>query len=241
MKNYHNNLIKSGALVALIGYILSGPVAFMVTSLVKPQPSWVSSAVYAENYHVVQDIPFYFGFLLIAGMLMLSVAYFLEWLSNPSGTGFGIVMALCCMLVFSALITFNYICQTTFVHNMALHYKPEFDSSISAFSMSNPLSFCWANEMWGYAFLGISNWLTAKYYKDKNKIIYLLMSMNGIVSIISVIWTIIDVNWVMTTLGLACYFIWNLLMITMMLLVYKDAKQKSFAKPLILEKEAQIA
>jgi hypothetical protein len=36
---------------------------------------------------------------------------------------------------------------------MALFYKPEYDAAISAFSMSNPMSFCRANEMWGYAIL----------------------------------------------------------------------------------------
>ena len=57
-----NNLISIGSLVALVGFILSGPVAFAIMRIVRPQPTWVSSSVFVENYHIIQDIPYYFGF-----------------------------------------------------------------------------------------------------------------------------------------------------------------------------------
>jgi hypothetical protein len=75
----YNRLISLGALVALIGYIMSGPVAFAIVNLVKPQPSWISPAVFAENYSTIQDLPFYFGFFLIGGMLMLAVGHYLNF------------------------------------------------------------------------------------------------------------------------------------------------------------------
>lgn len=40
----YNKLISLGALVALVGYIMSGPVAFVIVRLIKPQPPWVSNA-----------------------------------------------------------------------------------------------------------------------------------------------------------------------------------------------------
>lgn len=220
----YNKLISLGALVALIGYIMSGPVAFVIVNLLEPQPAWVSPAVFAENYSTIQDLPFYFGFLLIGGMLMLVSGHYLDIKKDNIAKKFYLLIALGCTIVFCTLISFNYISQTTFVRNLALNYKPEYDSAISTFSMSNPMSFCWANEMWGYAFLGIATWMLAGYYHDKNNFIRALLITNGIVSLISAIWTIVDVSWVMTTAGLISYFTWNVLMIVLMIMIYRDAK-----------------
>lgn len=231
MKGQYNKLISLGAIVALTGYILSGPVAFVVVNLIKPQPAWVSAAVFAEHYSTLQDLPYYFGFLLIGGMLMLVAGHYLNFKEEDVKKKFHLLIAFGWTIVFCTLIAFNYICQTTFVHNLALHYpqdalhKPAYDASIAAFSMSNPLSFCWANEMWGYAFLGIANWLMAGYYRDKNNFIRGLLITNGIVSLVSAVMTIIHVNWVMTTAGLVAYFAWNVLMIVMMLKIYVYSKK----------------
>lgn len=222
----YNKLISLGALVALIGYVLSGPVAFLIVRLWKPQPAWVSAAVFAKNYSAIQDLPYYFGFLLIGGMLMLVAGHYLNFKEDDDETKFHLLVSLGWAIVFCTLISFNYICQTTFVRNLALHYQPEHDAAISAFSMSNPLSFCWANEMWGYAFLGIATLLMAGYYRGKNNVIRALLITNGIVSVGSAVWTIIDVNWVMTTAGLIAYFVWNILMIVLMILIYFYAKKQ---------------
>lgn len=222
------DLISLGSLIALAGYVLSGPVAFIIVQAVKPQPRWSSAPIFAEHYHAIQDLPYYFGFLLIGGMLMVSVAHYLNFKESENFlTKFHLLVALGWTVVFCASISFNYICQTTFVRNLALHYKPEHDFAIATFSMANPLSFCWANEMWGYGFLGISTLLTAGYYTERNKFIKGLMIANGIVSICSVIWTIIDINWVMTTVGLICYFIWNVLMIVMMAMIYFNSRNRT--------------
>jgi hypothetical protein len=224
MKVNYRKLISMGALIALGGYIMSGPVAFVIVNLLKPQPAWVSPAVFAEHYSTLQDLPFYFGFLLIGGMLMLVAGHYLDFREDDDKKKFHLLVALGWTVVFCTLISFNYICQTTFVHNLALHYKPEYDSAISTFSMSNPMSFCWANEMWGYAFMGIATWLMAGYYRNKNNFIRTLLIANGIVSLLSAILTIINVSWVMTTIGLVSYFVWNVLMIVMMIMIYRYSK-----------------
>ncbi len=223
MKLKYNNLISLGALVALAGYILSGPVAFLVVHLVKPQPAWVSPAVFAQNYNTIQDIPFYFGFVLIGGMLMLATGHYLNYPGENEAVKFHLLVSVGWTIAFFTLIAFNYICQTTFVHNLALRYRPEYDSAISTFSMSNPMSFCWANEMWGYAFLGIATCLMAGYYRGKNSFIRILLIANGIVSVASAVWTIVDVGWVMGVAGLASYFIWNILMIVLMISIYRHS------------------
>jgi hypothetical protein len=216
----YNKLISWSAVVALTGFIMSGPVAFIIVKLLKPQPSWTSAAVFAANYNIIQDLPYYFGFFLIGGMLMLVAGHYLNGKANDDKIQFQLLLAFACTIIFCAMISFNYICQTTFVRNLALYYRQEHDAAISMFSMSNPMSFCWANEIWGYAVLGIATWLLAGYYRNKSNFTRALLIANGIISIISVIWMIIDVNWVMTTAGLISYFLWNLLMIILMISIY---------------------
>ena len=143
-----------------------------------------------------------------------------------------LLIALGWTIVFCTLVSFNYICQISFVRNLTLNYKQEHDAAIAAFSMANPLSFCWANEMWGYAFLGISTWLTASYYANRNNLIRILMIANGIVSLGSAISTNVNIRWVMTTAGITAYFLWNVLMIFIMVAIYRDnrnSRQSSFA------------
>ena len=167
----YERLISTGAIVALAGFILSGPVEFMLVKVVKPQPQWVSPAVFAQHYHFVQDVPYYFGFLLIAGMLMISTGYYLNFKSNDANGKFMVLLGLIFSIVFSGLISFNYICQTTFVRKLAINYRSEHDPAIYTFSMANTLSLSWAIEMWRYAFLGLSTALSSTYYKDRNNLI----------------------------------------------------------------------
>ncbi|MFZ1676226.1 MAG: hypothetical protein WBP41_02965 [Saprospiraceae bacterium] len=225
--NNHNKLISLGALVGLVGFVLSGPLGFLLVNSISPQPAWVSPAVFANHYSVIQDLPFYFGFFLIGGMLMLVAGHYLNYKEDNALTKFHLLVSFGWTIVFCALISFNYICQTTFVHNLVLHYKPEYDSAIAMFSMSNPMSFCWANEMWGYALLGIATLLMAGYYRNRNNVIRGLLIANGVVSLMSALWTIVDVNWVLSPYGLIAYFAWNILMIVMMILIYNHSKPAS--------------
>ena len=158
---------------------------------------------------------------------MIVAGHYLSYKEENEEKKFHLLLSLAWTTIFAVLISFNYICQTTFVHNLAVHYKPEYDSAISIFSMSNPLSFCWANEMWGYAFLGIATLLMSGYYRDKNNLIRLLLIVNGIVSLMSAIWTIVDVSWLMTTAGLISYFAWNVLMIVLMIMIYNYSKKQA--------------
>jgi len=222
----YKKLIATGTITALAGFLLSGPIAFIIVNLIQPQPAWVSPEVFVEHYSIVQDLPYYFGFLLIGGMLMIAAGIYLDYKETDQKTKFLLLVAFGCTSVFCTLISFNYICQTTFVHNLATHYTPENNFAISTFSMTNPLSFCWANEMWGYGILGIVTILISGYYRQRNRIIYRLLYINGIGSLASVAWVIIDVNWVMTSGGLISYFAWNVLMIVLILMMYRDTQKK---------------
>jgi hypothetical protein len=221
----YNKLISLGSLIALIGYITSGPVGFLIVSAVKPQPAWTSASVFAENYHIIQDLPFYFGFLLIGGMLMLAVGHYLNYKEDDPQKKFHLLVALGWTIAFFTLISLNYISQTTFVRHLALHYKPEYDPAIATFSMANPMSFCWANEIWGYGFLGVATWLMAGYYSGRNNLIRSLLIANGAVSVATVAFTIVDMKWLLTSIGLGGYFIWNVLMIVLMILIFNNSRK----------------
>jgi hypothetical protein len=93
--------------------------------------------------------------------------------------------------------------------------------------MANPSSFCWANEMWGYGFLGVATWLMSVYYVNRQRWIQYLLIANGVISIIGVAWTIKDIFWVLTTTGLVAYAIWNILMIVLTILIWMHAKKQT--------------
>jgi hypothetical protein len=93
--------------------------------------------------------------------------------------------------------------------------------------MSNPLSLCWAIEMWGYGLLGIGTWLMAACYSGRNAWIEKLLIVNGGVSVIGAIWVSIDISWVMTPIGLIAYLGWNVLMMVVLVLMYRDSKKLS--------------
>jgi hypothetical protein len=227
MNKYHNKLISSGAIVALVGFITSGPLGLMLVKLTKPQPLWVSAPVFAANYHFVQDIPYYFGFLLIGGMLMVASGHYLDCTAENKKVKFNLLLSLSLTTAFAVLIFFNYICQTTFIRHLAINNTAQNDSIIATFSMANPMSLSWAIEMWGYGVLGVATWLVAEYYKEKNNIISWLLILNGIVSTATIVFTILDINWVLTTIGLIAYMFWNALMIVLMIMIYRYNKSNT--------------
>ena len=108
--NKSNNLISVGAMVALVGFLLSGPASFVIVRIVRPRPTWVSPTVFVDNYHIIQDIPYYFGFLLIGGMLMVAAGHYLSKTGKSEPIKrFPLLIALGCTIVFCSLVSFNYI------------------------------------------------------------------------------------------------------------------------------------
>lgn len=224
--NYHK-LISRSALIALTGYLLSGPVGFLTLQLLKPQPAWISPMIFARNYHFIQDLPYYFGLLLIGGMVMLSVAHYLQCKDHDATKKFSVLVSLILTIIFATLILFNYICQTTFVRHLALHYDPANDPAMATFSMANPISLSWSVEMWGYGLLGVATWLLATCYHKRNEVIRYLLITNGCMSLAGVVLTVADSSWVLTAAGLIAYVFWNMLMIVLMILIYRHARKQA--------------
>lgn len=224
MPQQQNNLIPAGALIALAGYALSGPLSVGLSQWLHPQPAWTSAQAFVEHFHPIQNLTYYFGFFLLGGMLMLMAGHYLRAgeRSRPA-----LLVALLLSAAFTALVCFNYIVQTTFVSNLARYYRPEFDTAIAVFSMVNPMSLCWGIEMWGYALLGIATWLLAADYRDRNPVIRSLLVLNGWMSVAGALLTARDIAWVLTTGGLIAYTLWNVLMMALMVLIYRDAKREA--------------
>jgi len=230
MKPEGNSLISVGVIVALTGFSFSGPLGFLIVQVSGPQPAWVSPEVFAQNYKVSQNIPYYAGFLLVAGMLLLSAGHYISLTGENAKDRLNVLLSVLWTCIFSALISFNYICQVSFIHHLALQYKPEYDDAISTYSMSNPISLCWATEMWGYGMLGVATWMLSAFYRSKNRVICLLLILNGILSVACIAVTIIDTGWLLKGAGLIAYFTWNALMIIVLILIYRYSKQRSVSK-----------
>ena len=226
--NDKRSLISLGSMAALVGFILSGPVGFIIVQFTKPQPAWTSVDKFVAHYNSLQNIPYYFGFILVGGMLLLAVAHYLNSDNESTVDRMHVVLSLLWTTIFAALVFFNYICQIAFIHHLATDYKPENATVIFTLSMANPASLSWAIEMWGYAILGVATWLLSAYYREKNKTIYFLLIANGIISILSAAVFVYNGKWQVTSIGLASYFFWNMLMIGLLILIYRHSKKRTF-------------
>ncbi|MBN1181125.1 MAG: hypothetical protein JXB49_02485 [Bacteroidales bacterium] len=209
MKEINNNKIYrlgiTGAILIMLGTIF--PSLFAIF-LQPKQPAWESAQVFVKHYHELQSLPIYFGFFLIGGSLILLATIFL--LSKAKlypllGLIFGIVGA--------AVVSLNYIIQTTFIPAVVTEYTESHAVIIEAFAMGNPTSFAWAAEMWGYGFIGLATWFAASFFGNKGieKTAKVLFILNGILSIAGALYTAFNLGWVLTVPGYVSFGLWNLL------------------------------
>ncbi|MBN2544166.1 MAG: hypothetical protein JXB50_00115 [Spirochaetes bacterium] len=194
-----------GSILIMLGTIFPS----LFTIVLQPkQPSWYSVDVFVQHFHGIQGLPFYFGFLLIGGSLMLLTAMYLL-ASSPSRPLVGLIFG----IVGSAIICINYIIQTTYIPAVVAGYTPDHAVILEVFSMANPASLAWAFEMWGYGFLGLGTWLAASFFGTTGieKFAKVLFILNGILSLIGAMWTALDLGWVLTPPGYISFGLWNLL------------------------------
>jgi hypothetical protein len=67
---------NTGAWLNIAGLILSGPLGLALVSIVHPSPSWQGAATYAYNFHWIQTVPFFGGFALIVGYVLMFAAIY---------------------------------------------------------------------------------------------------------------------------------------------------------------------
>ena len=204
-----------GSLAVFAGILLSGPLSMWLVSATHPQPAWQNADAFFTHYHSMQALPYYFGFLIIAGFVVLIAA--LHRTAREQDR-LHTLLAVIFTTVFAALISLNYIFQTTFVPALVGTRDP----LSAAFTMANPRSLGWALEMWGYGMLGVGTWFAARAFHGSKleRVTGVLFMLNGILSIITALWTAIDIGWVLTVPGLIGFVIWNLLILVMSALAW---------------------
>lgn len=221
-----------GAIATIVGILFSGPFGLLLVNTVQAQPPWQGAALFVENYHPIQTFPFFVGFVLVSGYVLLIAAICLgaDERSRPSA-----LVAVMFASAFAALIFFNYILQTTFVPSLVAEYTPANDAVIGAATMANPSSLGWAIEMWGYNFLGFATAFAAPAFRRNplERIAAVLFILNGIVSLVAAVATSVDSGWVLTAGGLVGYGAWNLLVLVMSILALvafrRRLRQASYA------------
>lgn len=187
--------------MALVGSILSGPVALAIVGATHPQPSWSGPETFAAHFHRIQTLPFFFGLLMVAGFVVLV-------------GGLRDSVARMFTSVFAALVFLNYVIQTTFVPELV---RGGDAALLSALTMTNPRSLAWGLEMWGYGFLGVATWIVAR--KIEDRVTSIAFVANGVVSVVGAFATALSRDWLLTTAGLAAFGAWNLLVVVMCVLV----------------------
>jgi hypothetical protein len=212
-----------GSVLTAAGVLLSGPISLLIVSLVKAQPPWVDAATFVDHYHRIQSLPFYFGFVLIAGSITI-VASIYQLSGQRTSHLIGLIMT----SIAGGMIFFNYMTQTTYVPALVADYAPTADPIIAAIAMANPTAIAWAIEMWGYAFLGLGTWLVAGFFVDRGveRAAKILFVVNGIISVIGALWTALDLGWVLSNAGLVAFALWNVLYLVLAILVLLVLKKR---------------
>jgi hypothetical protein len=212
-----------GAVLSAIGILTSGPLAVLVVALVQPQPLWDGPGLFVDSFHRIQTLPFYFGFLLAMGSIMMLVSVYL--LSKKRATA---LTALIFMSIGAAFVIFNYVTQTTFIPAVVKTYTAELGSVLTTLSMSNPSSLPWALEMWGYGLIGLGTWLAAGFFGTSRleKIAQALFILNGIVSVFGAVIASIDLAGVFSIAGLIGYGVWNVLYLALAITFYRVLQKR---------------
>jgi len=212
-----------GAILSAVGILTAGPLVIPVVALVQAQPPWTSPAVFVENFHRIQTLPFYFAFILIGGSVLMLVSICLLSTKRAAALA-GLVF----VSIGAALASINYLIQTTFIPAAVSNYTTELAPVISVLSLSNPVSIVWAVEMWAYGFVGVGTWCAAGFFgagrlERAGKALFIL---NGVVSILGALLVSIDLRGVFSSTGLIGYGVWNLLYFALAVVFYQVLQRR---------------
>jgi hypothetical protein len=189
----------------------------LVVNLTHPQPPWQGPELFVLSYHPIQTLPFFLGFLLVSGFIVLVASLHAVARDGQRAlTG----AALAFVAAFGSLVFLNYVLQTTFVPTLVSGYSASNGPLVSALTMSNPRSLGWGLEMWGYGLLGIATWFVAPVFQGTRleRATYWAFVANGPASIVPALLTALHPGWVLTVPGLVSFAVWNVLVVVMSVL-----------------------
>jgi len=135
------------AVIVIVGTILSGPVGVLMVKATHPQPPWKDAELFAQNFHVIQSVPYYFGIILMLGFLL-----FFSALPKAETECARVMKQLCHYFagLYAITIFSNYFLQIAVIPN----YLDQ-PAVLTAFAADNAMSLFWYIEMVGYGFLGL--------------------------------------------------------------------------------------
>lgn len=206
--------LSVSALLVILGIVMSGPVGMFIVKIFGNQPYWQNARVFVESYSSIQALPFVFGFFVILGFVLFFASLINVGKEEQRPLEVvGIVLS----AIFGALIGLNYLIQVAYIP----HVLERSESFLFFMAMSNPESLPWAIEMFGYGILGLATLSVAPLFSNQGlqKYIKYFLILNGFASIIGVGITVINLSWVLSTVGIISYVIWNILILVIMLLV----------------------
>jgi len=225
MDRSNQKVLVLGAVLVIIGIVLSGPPMVFLVEYLKPQPKWVDVDTFVSHFHKVQTLPYWFGFILLIGnILFIASASRLPNIGNKIQS----TLAIICLIIYSTLVTINYAIQTTTVPAMVTNPN----ITLEIFSMTNPTSLCWTIEMFAYAILGVSYWLVAMAFRGMGllRVIKYLMIINGVASVLGILIPVIDPELLLESGSYIGYVIWNIFIVLIMALIiiaFKNEKKQS--------------
>jgi hypothetical protein len=216
----NRRLLEISAYLVIVGSALSGPLGFLLVNLVNPI-TWTDVQSFASQYQVIQTLPYWFGFLYLAGFILFISAS--RPLLHEKDRIFGDA-AMIATTIFASLIGLNYILQVGYVPSAV----SDPNEVLAAFTMNNPKSVCWLLEMFGWGFLGAATWLISAAFAQTRleRIAQRLMILNGIGSILVAFLTPWVPDLLLQIPGLVAYFVWNFLIWVIMALIIVDLHSK---------------
>ena len=180
----------------------------LIVQGVAPQPAWTGVEAFARSYHPIQTLPYALGYILLVGFVMFAAACHAL---GDSSMRLRTTAALVFTGVYAALVFTNYTIQLGYVPR-TIAERPAF---LGALTMSNPSSFAWFLEMFGYAAMGVATWLVAPLFGGgtRGTAVRALLIVNGVMSVAGAACTAAFDRWVFSTSGLASFAGWNVVVI----------------------------
>lgn len=223
------NVLKIGRKICwllIFSILASGPLGVLIVDLIQPQPEWSGAGIFINNFHSIQSLPYFLGFGLIIGSILL--ISFLYKAAKPEEQGV-MLPALVFVTIYAALVSLNYILQTTFVPALVAGSADGASILISALSMANPNSLAWAIEMYGYMFLGLAFLWLYPYFKQGrfSRPIFFLLIANAAMGVFGAFISSYQLDWVMSRPGMISFIAWNIVFAALIIFISFDLQDKT--------------
>ena len=213
-------------LLLITSVLASGPIGTALVRLLAPQPDWQGAGVFINNFSHVQLLPYFFGYGLIIGSILLFSAIYQLAKDEDKGP---MLPSLIFVSIYAAIVSLNYLVQTTFIPALVARSADGASILISALSMANPNSLAWAIQMYGYMFLGLSFlWLYPYFKKGRfSKQIFVLLVVNAAMGVFGAFISSYQLDWVISLPGMISFIAWNIVFAALIIFIMFDLQDKN--------------